>query len=88
MISTPVKPLSQSQMSTSPRMLVATILTFALVAILALSGCSSSQPVEDLAIQDSEAQATVNFFSPMEKASADSKNTARTASDMAKSSTG
>ena len=82
MISTPVKPLSQSQMSTSPRMLVATILTFALVAILALSGCSSSQPVEDLAIQDSEAQATVNFFSPMEKASADSKNTARTASDM------
>lgn len=82
MISTPVKPLSQSQMSTSPRMLVATILTFALVAILALSGRSSSQPVEDLAIQDSEAQATVNFFSPMEKASADSKNTARTASDM------
>lgn len=53
-----------------------------LYAFAALSGCSSSNEVKDLAVQDSSPVATVNFFSPMEKVSADTKNVARTASDM------
>lgn len=54
----------------------------ALSATLLLSACSESKPVEDLAVQEDSTESVVNFFSPMEKASADAKNTARTASDM------
>lgn len=53
-----------------------------LVAATILAGCSGSDEVKDLAVQDNASASTVNFFSPMEKASADAKNTARTASDM------
>lgn len=53
-----------------------------LVAATILAGCSGSDEVKDLAVQDNATTSTVNFFSPMEKASADAKNTARTASDM------
>lgn len=53
-----------------------------LVAASILAGCSGSDEVKDLAVQDNATASTVNFFSPMEKASADAKNTARTASDM------
>lgn len=56
--------------------------TMALSALMALSGCSSSDQVQDLAVQTDSHDAVVNFFSPMEKVSADAKNTARTASDM------
>lgn len=70
--------MTKKKPSISSRPLVAA----ALAAMLALAGCSSSKSAEDLAVQDSASGAVVNFFSPMEKASADTENTARTASDM------
>lgn len=57
-------------------------LVLMLAAIGLLAACNSSKPVEDLAVQENSSELAVNFFSPMEKASADAKNTARTASDM------
>lgn len=60
----------------------ASALACALAMVLALSACASSKPVEDLAVQNEDSGTVVNFFSPMEKASADAENTARTASDM------
>ena len=59
---------------------------FAAAAALTLAlftGCSSSQePAKNLATQSGNQAASVSFFSPMEKVSADSENTARTASDL------
>lgn len=60
----------------------ASALVCALAMMLALSACGSSKPVEDLAVQNADSGPVVNFFSPMEKASADAENTARTASDL------
>ena len=57
----------------------------AAVALLcaALTACASGEGTRNLAVQDSDAAAAaVNFFSPMEKASPDADNTARTASDL------
>lgn len=57
----------------------------AAVALLcaALTACASGEGARNLAVQDSDAAAAVvNFFSPMEKASPDADNTARTASDL------
>ncbi len=65
-----------------PIMRSASLLAVVLVALVVLGACSSSKPVEDLAVQNNSSGAVVNFFSPMEKASADAENTARTASDM------
>ena len=56
------------------------LITF--VSLIALAACSAPKQTQDLAVQEGETGAVVNFFSPMEKASADTKNTARTASDM------
>ena len=59
---------------------------FAAAAALTLAlftGCSSSQePAKNLATQSGDQATSVSFFSPMEKVSADSENTARTASDL------
>ncbi len=52
------------------------------ISLIALAACSAPKQAQDLAVQEDETGAVVNFFSPMEKASADTKNTARTASDM------
>ena len=54
----------------------------ALVGALVLGACSTSAPAENLAVQDVDEERTVNFFSPMEKISPDTENTARTASDL------
>lgn len=50
--------------------------------MILLAACNQSKPAQDLAQQDDDNTLEVNFFSPMEKASADSKNIARTASDL------
>ncbi len=52
------------------------------LTLLSLTACDNSDKSKDLAVQNDSSKTTVNFFSPMEKASADAKNTARTASDM------
>ena len=54
----------------------------ALVGALVLGACSAPAPAENLAVQDADEGRTVNFFSPMEKISPDTENTARTASDL------
>lgn len=54
----------------------------ALVGALVLGACSAPAPAENLAVQDADTGRTVNFFSPMEKISPDTENTARTASDL------
>ena len=54
----------------------------ALVGALVLGACSAPVPAENLAVQDADEGRTVNFFSPMEKISPDTENTARTASDL------
>lgn len=83
-------PTSESATSAqlSLRKRVLTILMIGALALalslttLSLTGCDNSNDAKDLAVQNDASKATVNFFSPMEKASADAKNTARTASDM------
>lgn len=62
--------------------LLASTLALASVPLFSLAACDTSQPVEDLAVQDTDSTPVVNFFSPMEKVRADAKNTARTASDL------
>ncbi|MCI8468880.1 MAG: hypothetical protein HFJ75_05265 [Eggerthellaceae bacterium] len=53
------------------------------LALGLLAGCSSGAgEVKNLATQSSDEGTSVTFFSPMEKVSADSENTARTASDL------
>lgn len=55
----------------------------ALAALVALSACGASDDGVNLAIQEEGGHADeVTFFSPMEKASPDAENTARTASDL------
>ena len=54
----------------------------ALVGALVLGACSAPAPAKNLAVQDADEGRTVNFFSPMEKISPDTENTARTASDL------
>ena len=50
---------------------------------VALGGCATELSPQNLASRESsDSDATVAFFSPMEKANPDAKNTARTASDM------
>lgn len=68
--------------SWNSKYLLQPLMFFALLTALTLTACSSAKSVEDLAMQDDTTETVVNFFSPMEKASADAKNTARTASDM------
>lgn len=54
-----------------------------ILALTLCGGCSNTadEPV-NLAVQSGDEAASVSFFSPMEKVSADSENTARTASDL------
>ena len=54
----------------------------ACTAVVPLTACGTSEPATNLAVQDAEPGAVVNFFSPMEKRNVDAKNTARTASDL------
>lgn len=54
----------------------------AALAALALVGCGGGEGTRNLAVHDEgDDGLVVNFFSPMEKASPDAENTARTASD-------
>lgn len=53
------------------------------LALSLCAGCSSSgDDAVNLAVQSGDEATSVSFFSPMEKVSADSENTARTASDL------
>lgn len=54
----------------------------ACTAVVPLMACGKSEPATNLATQDAEPGAVVNFFSPMEKRNVDAKNTARTACDL------
>ncbi len=70
---------------TKPLLMVFAFCTLAALlslTLFSLTGCDDSKDAKDLAVQNETEKAVVNFFSPMEKASADAKNTARTASDM------
>lgn len=58
------------------------VVLVSLISMIVLGACSAPKSAEDLVVQEDAKGATVNFFSPMEKASADAKNTAHTASDM------
>lgn len=77
-------------MIATPRQTKPLLMVFAFCALAALlsltlfslTGCDDSKDAKDLAVQNETEKAVINFFSPMEKASADAKNTARTASDM------
>lgn len=77
-------------MIATPRQTKPLLMVFAFCALAALlsltllsfTACDNSDKSKDLAVQNDSSKTTVNFFSPMEKASADAKNTARTASDM------
>ena len=64
----------------SKRVRKGAVAVVALVGALVLGACSTSAPAENLAVQDVDEERTVNFFSPMEKISPDTENTARTAS--------
>lgn len=66
----------------SKRVCKGAVAVVALVGALVLGACSTSAPAENLAVQDVDEERTVNFFSPMEKISPDTENTARTASDL------
>ena len=66
----------------SKRVRKGAVAVVALVGALVLGACSTSAPAENLAVQDVDEERTVNFFSPMEKISPDTENTARTASDL------
>ncbi|WP_300627862.1 ABC transporter substrate-binding protein [uncultured Adlercreutzia sp.] len=59
------------------------LITSGILALTLCGGCSSTadEPV-NLAVQSGDETTSVTFFSPMEKVSADSENTARTASDL------
>lgn len=59
-------------------------LTAAALALTLTAGCSSAdnEPAKNLAVQSDDTATSVSFFSPMEKVSADTENTARTASDL------
>lgn len=65
-----------------PRALSALVAATALATLL-VDGCAANQEQgKNLATQNDDQQVSVSFFSPMEKVSADSENTARTASDL------
>ena len=66
----------------SKRVRKGAVAAVALVGALVLGACSAPAPAENLAVQDVDEERTVNFFSPMEKISPDTENTARTASDL------
>lgn len=73
------KPQNKPLLMVFAAVIFAAILAF---TMFSLTACDDSNKSKDLAVQDNASDSTVNFFSPMEKASADAKNTARTASDM------
>lgn len=67
----------------SRRALRGTLGALIALALCPLVACSTDEGSVNLAVQDEgDAQAVVNFFSPMEKANPDAENTARTASDL------
>lgn len=59
------------------------LITSGILALTLCAGCSSTaDELVNLAVQSGDEATSVSFFSPMEKVSADSENTARTASDL------